>query len=836
MISYIASIFASFVFIRLLDTIFTKKIKINKKLIKNILITTIVLLLIIPYYQNQNILKEFKNKSNITKTSIEEYSTDSRFVCNTLNYPALLLNTHLGFILFVFFSLTVFYLLSKLISKKVNYNELGIMNIIILNFLFYSYLIQIKNNEVTGIIIPLICILISGFIFRLNKFFRVLSIIIIVINLMIFVLPIQIDEKYNYVPLVSKTINKLECSNPYTQNFVNSRYYYFNKNIYVAREGLLNNNNPDRDIIKLYGDITSDLNKNVTTILDLSTYFQLNLGFYALIFNNSFEFNYIQCELAIDYYNLSNYTNVSLRDFDYVIISNTTYNKSIDECLLCFEETIIQTCDLLREKVISNSSFLKFKEYKKYSTRRHGKDNIWIYKNKNIINKKYKINKNFINNTFIQEIKENYFFLLYEKLINDPEIELNPLFNYLISNFSPNIDEKELNKLLFYFISEFVELNIPIEKAIEFFKSVLINNEIEIDAKYYLAKIYLRNNRNYETEKLFFKQNITYLNMLKLGFQKNNNDLICYNFLTSNDLMKDLFECYLNYNFICNINKIDELIDLNNIPVYHEFKAYNKLVTGEIKFSKKIFESFSKNNKSMIPEIGLGYIAIFDNEFSHAKQLFNISNKKVQELRFENYSSYFSEDLFNYYINFLKKLSYLGTSWIYFENNEYNESIKYSDYALLIDSKFLPSILTKINSLNELKKFGDSQIIINKALLDFPNNNHILLLKARNDLIYHNYEDSEKIFYKLYKNKFIKNYYEELGIYFYFNKELSKSKYLLEKAFFNKPSLNYHSYNYLAKLYLESNEFEKAKIELNESISVYPFNKESENMLYNLVN
>ncbi len=354
MIAYITAVlFASIIFF--LQKVIAKDI--SKELIIKyvsviILLGILVGVTVLPLYK-QGLSNYQTRKNNLPKSS---------FVCDVFNYPAFLLNVQLGFVLFVFFFVSLIYIIKEIIKKKIIRKEIMILLTIIFVYFFFSFFTKIKNNEVTLMILPLIVILISGFVIQRKTWLKVAFISILVINGLFFVLPVTLDNSLNEISFLTKLSSKLNCASEHTPYYINQNYYFFNKNTGIDKQGLLDYTVKNKTIRNINNIIFShDLPQII--VLDLGPTNHFEMDYYAYITNSSVQFRYMLCQGNAWWWRSEDYVSsfwgnpdkeTLVTNIDFVMLYKALNNAT---CSNCYQEEYTSECGKLIEFVQTAPGF-----------------------------------------------------------------------------------------------------------------------------------------------------------------------------------------------------------------------------------------------------------------------------------------------------------------------------------------------------------------------------------------------------------------------------------------------------------------------------------------------
>ena len=333
MLSYICS-FIGISFILIFYKL--KKRKLKKQLINFLIFFLLILVISVPHYLNEKNFKSLDSRSDFKEEG---------FLCNLFTYPALLINYHLGFIYSIILIVSLFIIINNNLRNKVNENELFILLIVGINYIFYSFFIAIKNTILTGIFIPLLIVFIPK-IFTIKKNIIKILLVILLINGLVFIAPIQPNTPIHFLNKIS---DQIICSDQYTSFFTNDNFYYFNKKDILGKPGLLRYEKHDNNMQSIINNvhINNITNKN---ILDLSTNNHFELDYYTYMYDKKNFFRYSRCK---DVYNKTDF----ITDFNFFLISNIDYTTANETCRKCFSPKEISLCDKTRHHIESNKNF-----------------------------------------------------------------------------------------------------------------------------------------------------------------------------------------------------------------------------------------------------------------------------------------------------------------------------------------------------------------------------------------------------------------------------------------------------------------------------------------------
>ncbi len=273
----------------------------------------------------------------------------------------------------------------------------------------------------------------------------------------------------------------------------------------------------------------------------------------------------------------------------------------------------------------------------------------------------------------------------------------------------------------------------------------------------------------------------------------------------------------LTHNSIHNqyVLAFDRFVQSNVKPAYNDFKILIETVSSNDYVYMKLAENMA--------DIGL----------------FDLSELALSKVEDKSISDLIAEDIKFYYYPAKKMKTedeiYLGEV---FANIVYNDQSREATTELVKNTHLLAycDYANYIAALGYLKSndFAEAEVYINYAIQMNPQNLNYKKLKAeilsqgkkpQNAIKLVNYIKSQKLYsaeferkvnsleqYVLYKSK--KNYSEKmyhLGYYYYCENENSKAVRTLQSALSNKKKLNKDIYSLLARVYYDSQDYEKAQ-------------------------
>lgn len=305
----------------------------NKKIINFFIFLLIILIISVPHYLKEGNLSNFNSRSNLKQES---------FMCNLLNYPSYIINYQLGFFLAIIFTISIVFIFLNILKKKINEKELFILLIIGINFLFYSFVISIKNTIVTGLFTSLLIILISG-IFSKNIPYKYILMGIVIINGLILISPLQINSE---IPILNYYGKSMNCNNTYTFYFMNKNFMFFNKENILGKKLLEYKKQPNQiqNISKYIHSLSNEI-----YLLDLTT--QNNFEFdYYFYFLDKRDFKYIRCK---DVYLKPNFS----EKFNFFVIGEINYSFADKTYHNSYTQKEIIECDKIRTQILSGDEY-----------------------------------------------------------------------------------------------------------------------------------------------------------------------------------------------------------------------------------------------------------------------------------------------------------------------------------------------------------------------------------------------------------------------------------------------------------------------------------------------
>lgn len=246
----------------------------------------------------------------------------------------------------------------KAFNKNLSKNEIMILFLIITIYFFFSFVIATKNNRVTGMLIPLMVVLIAGFVFQTKKYLQLLFLLILFINGFIFILPIEINNNLNEIVSYDKTRSLLNCYHPAAQYYFNLDYNFFNKELHFGEPGLLEFEIHQKPIKEIANLISNNDNYEIT-FLDLSTNNHRELNFYMYIENENIDLKYSTCKDFLQEFEEDSFYN----EIDFVLLSGYSYSDANKKCFRCWEIYHVLQCDEFRNNVINDIRFKALVNY-----------------------------------------------------------------------------------------------------------------------------------------------------------------------------------------------------------------------------------------------------------------------------------------------------------------------------------------------------------------------------------------------------------------------------------------------------------------------------------------
>ena len=259
------------------------------------------------------------------------------------------------------------------------------------------------------------------------------------------------------------------------------------------------------------------------------------------------------------------------------------------------------------------------------------------------------------------------------------------------------------------------------------------------------------------------------------------------------------------------------------------------------------FDRFIQSNvKSAYGDFKILIQTIDDNDYSYLRLaenmadigFFDLSELALSKVKDKSISGFLQEDIRSYYFPLIKMKSddemYLGEVY---SNILYNDQSKEATGELVKNSELIVKYdyANYVAALGYLRsnEFIDAEKYIDNAIKINPNNLNYKKLKAeivsqskksQNSEKIVNYIRNQKLYtvdftskvdsmeqYVLYKSK--KNYSEKmyhLGYYYYYENEPAKAIRTLQNAISNKKKLNKDIYGVLARVYFDTQDYEKA--------------------------
>jgi len=289
MIPYVASVIGFCIFI------LVKNKKFSKPVLNNFLISIALLLIIcVPHYLFEENLSTYKSRAVFPES---DKGTVHTFFCDVINYPYLLLNDQLGLILTLFLVSAIIASLVRLKKReKMTHGKILIIFIIACVFGVFTFFIKLKSADVIGYLIPLLIVLISGFTISLKKKIQVSLIIFLLINGLIWIIPISFPEQINNPTEINKIKNQINCYSGTNDHFTTNTYKFFNKDIFFGKDQLLDYNKKTDSMKKIIENSHELSTDNNVILLDISYANHFELELYSHIKNPNIMFRYERCE------------------------------------------------------------------------------------------------------------------------------------------------------------------------------------------------------------------------------------------------------------------------------------------------------------------------------------------------------------------------------------------------------------------------------------------------------------------------------------------------------------------------------------------------------------
>ncbi len=267
----------------------------RKNVIYFALSVMIISVFTIPHYLNEKNIKSSMREFSIIEES-SDISASGRLLCETLNYPYLLINSQVGILFFMLFIISAFYIIRGFIHKKGNLAELQVLLLIFMVLFFYSYLAPLKNNVVTGPLVPFVLILVYGFLSRLKKNWKSLAGLIVIILLLLQVLPLPAIELFNPAKLFGHPDFNSLCS----KDLAIYTFVYPVEPIVKTPHITVDNQalaygSPSRYEEKLVNLVYINHSKKRILLLDLTTELDTSLSYYWWLKNRSSALIYYSC-------------------------------------------------------------------------------------------------------------------------------------------------------------------------------------------------------------------------------------------------------------------------------------------------------------------------------------------------------------------------------------------------------------------------------------------------------------------------------------------------------------------------------------------------------------